>query len=128
MTDQPELLFDRPRGKGPRVNREAVDQLIEALFHTHSWMTADDLGFHTESDKRIVRALAAASGGHVISGQGGYRLHFEATSDESRVSTGKLRHQVAEMTRRVVEQERVYHRKEVPECLLARVQAARHSA
>jgi hypothetical protein len=40
----------------------------------------------------------------------------------------QLRHQIVDMTRRIVEQERVYHRKEVPECLRDRVEAARPAA
>jgi hypothetical protein len=125
---QLDLVFDRPPGQAPKVTATDVNELIEALFRAHTWMTATDLGFHTENDKRILRALAAASGGHVISGQAGYRLNFEATADESRVSVGWKRGMLAELTQRILEEERVYHRKEVPEILRDRVEAARPAA
>lgn len=128
MSEQPELEFDRLPGKAPTVTATDVNELIEALFRTHDWMTAADLGFHTENDKRKLRAIAAASGGHVISGQAGYRLHFEATADESRVSIGGLRTMRNGLDRRIIDAERVYHRKEVPEILRARVEAARPAA
>lgn len=122
------LEFERSPGQAPKITPAHVNELIEALFRTHAWMTAADLGFHTENDKRVLRAIAAESGGHVISGQAGYRLNFEATSDENKVSVGWKRRMVAELTQRVLEEERVYHRKEVPEILRARVEAARPAA
>jgi hypothetical protein len=128
MNDQLALDYERPKGGGPKITQADIDELIEALFRTHTWMTAAELGFHTENDKRILRRIASASGGHVISGQAGYRLNFEATADESRVATAQLRSQRNELDRRVIEQERVYHRKEVPEVLRARVEAARPAA
>ena len=122
------LDLERPPGKGPKVEPWQVDELIEALFEAHNWRTADDLGFHTESEKRVLRAIAAKSGGHVISGQGGYRLHFEATADESRIAIGGWRSMKEELERRIIEAELVYHRKEVPACLRDRVEAARPAA
>src|SRR5438045_8123651 len=113
MNSQLALGFERPKGKSPKVTQAQVNELIEALYRK-GWQTAAQLGFHTETDKRILRAIASASGGHVISGQGGYRLNFEATHDENKVVTGWLRSQIAEMTRRVVQIERVYHHKEIP--------------
>jgi hypothetical protein len=121
------LEFERPAGKGPKIKRFHVDKIIRALYGK-GWLTADELGFHTETDKRILRALAAASDGHIISGQAGYRLHFEATADESRVAIGGWRNMRDELSRRIIEAERVYHRKEVPECLRAEVEAARPAA
>ena len=128
MSAQPELAFERPRGGGPIIGQAEVNKLIEALFSTHRWMTAADLGFHTENDKRVLRSIAAASGGHVISGQAGYRLHFEATADESRVALAGWRKMRNELDRRIIDAERVYHRKEVPEILRDRVEAARPAA
>jgi hypothetical protein len=128
MTQQAELEFERAPGKAPSVTATDVNELIEALFRTHTWMTATDLGFHTENDKRVLRAIAASSRGHVISGQAGYRLHFEATADESRVALAGWRKMRNELDRRIIEAERVYHRKEVPEILRARVEAARPAA
>ena len=121
------LGFERPRGKGPKIHQFHVDKLILALYR-RGWRTTEDLGFHTETDKRILRAIAAASRGHIISGQAGYRLNFEATADEVRVATGWLRNQRDEMDRRVIEIERVYHRKEVPDILRDQVKANRPAA
>jgi len=53
---------------------------------------------------------------------------IEATADESRVSVGWKRGMLAELTQRIIDEERVYHRKEVPEILRARVEAARAAA
>ena len=128
MTTQLALDFPRPRGKGPKVTQFYINQLIQTLFEHPGWLTATDLGFHTESDKRILRALAAASKGHVISGQAGYRLNFQATADENRVAVNQLKSQHDMLARRIIEIERVYHRKEIPECLRARVEAARPAA
>lgn len=127
-SDQLSLEYERPRGDAPKVSPADVDELLEALYRTHAWMTASALGFHTENDKRVLRAIAAASGGHVISGQAGYRLHFEATADESRVALASWRKMRNELDRRIIQSERVYHHKDVPECLRARVEAARAAA
>jgi hypothetical protein len=105
-----------------------VNELLEALYRTHAWMTAVDLGFRTENDKRRLRAIAAASGGHVISGQAGYRLNFEATADESRALERPASQNAQRAGPALIDQERVYHRKEVPEILRARVEAARPAA
>jgi hypothetical protein len=128
MSSHPELGFEREPGQAPKITAMHVDELIEALFRTHTWMTAEDIGFHTENKKRVLRAIAAASGGHVISGQAGYRLHFEATADESRVALAGWRKMRNELDRRIIQSERVYHRKEVPEVLRSRVEAARPAA
>lgn len=66
------------------------------------------------SDRKI-RAVAAASEGQIISGQRGYRLTSEATIAEVQHSAAWLRHQALEMTRRAVEIDRVYHRKQIPD-------------
>jgi hypothetical protein len=128
MNDELALQYERPRGGGPKITQEDINDLLEALFRTHRWMTAEDLGFHAENDKRVLRAIAAASGGHVISGQAGYRLHFEATADESRVAMAGWRKMRSTLEHRIIQSEQIYHRKEVPECLRVRVEAARPAA
>jgi hypothetical protein len=119
MTSQLDLLlFPKPRkrGRGPLVIQQEVDSFIHAL-HGRGWMKSQQLGAVTEKQKRTLRAVAAASKGHIISGQAGYRLNFEATADENRVAVTWFKHQIEEMRRRVIEIERVYHSKEIPACL-----------
>jgi hypothetical protein len=122
-------LFSAPRkrGRGPQVIQAKVNELILRLYNK-GWQLASDLGAHTESDKRVLRAIAAASGGHIISGQAGYRLNFEATADENRTAVSWLKHQRDELDRRIVEIERVYHSKAIPDCLIDIVRASRPAA
>jgi len=86
------------------------------------------LGVTTERQKRTLRAVAAASKGYIISGQGGYRLNFESTADENRVAVSWFKHQIEEMRPRVIEIERVYHSKEIPAYLRDEVEKGRHAA
>lgn len=115
---QLDLLFDAPRkvGRGPQVIQSQVDEFIRRLSG-NGWMNSASLGAVNEKQKRVLRALAAASGGHIISGQEGYRLNCESTGEDVRVAVNKLKNQIAEEQRRVVEIERVYHARLMPECL-----------
>lgn len=75
MNDQPELDFERLAGQGPEVEKFHVDEMTAAL-RGNGWRTAKALGAaRTEADKRVLRAIAEASEGQIISGQkGGYKL------------------------------------------------------
>lgn len=53
--------------------------------------------------ERVLRAMAAASGGAVISGQQGYKLTRLATPEERRHAANWLRHQAAAMNKRAAE-------------------------
>jgi hypothetical protein len=123
------LLFPKPRkrGRGPAVIQQEVDAFILALYR-RGWIKSNDLGATTEKQKRTLRAVAAASKGHIISGQGGYRLNFEANADENRVAVNWFKHQMEKMGCRVVEIERVYHSKEIPVCLRDIVAKDRNAA
>jgi len=130
MTTQVELpLFSIPRtrGRGPHVIQKQVDAFMLALYG-HGWKSSAELGAKTEREKRILRALAEASGGHVISGQAGYKLACEATADEHRTFVNQFKHQIEKMQRRIVESEKVYHSKAVPACLRDRVKQDRPAA
>jgi|SRR5581483_3896739 len=123
------LLFPKPRkrGRGPAVIQQEVDTFIRALYR-RGWVKSQQLGAITEKQKRTLRAVAAASRGHIISGQGGYRLNFEATADENRVAVTWFKHQIEQMRLRVIEIERVYHSKEIPSCLRDQVAKDRPAA
>jgi hypothetical protein len=123
------LLFTKPRrrGRGPSVIQGEVDAFILVLYR-QGWKTSQSLGATTEKQKRTLRAVAAASKGHIISGQGGYRLNFEANADENRIAVSWFKHQMEEMRRRVIEIERVYHSKEIPSCLRDQVEKDRPAA
>jgi hypothetical protein len=57
------LDFERPAGKGPKIRRFRSQQVIEMLRHGNGWQTAQRARIRTESDKRILRAIAEASEG-----------------------------------------------------------------
>jgi len=130
MTTQVELpLFSIPRkrGRGPQATQKQVDAFILSLYR-RGWRNSESLGAETEGQKRLLRATAEASGGHIISGQAGYKLAFEATADEHRTFVNQFKHQIEKMQRRVVETEKVYHTKAVPACLRDRVVKDRPAA
>lgn len=103
------LEFERPAGKGPKIRRFQVDKVI-ALLRGKDWQTSKQLGCASETDKRILRAIADASEGQIISGQKGYKLTAEATLAEIDAAAGWLKHQGEEMIRRYTEIQRVRHR------------------
>lgn len=99
--------------------------MVETLLAGRGWQTAMQIGGlaagtivndrprDPEALKRRIRAIANASGGHILSypGSPGYRLTREATIAEIQTATAKLRHQAAEMQQRALEIDRVYHAK-----------------
>lgn len=101
----------------PEVSQGEIDEMILRLFHAKKWMTAADLGAHTDQERRRLRAIASVSGGHIISGQKGYTLNFLATAEETEASAGWLERQGDDMQRRAAEQRRVRHHDLKPPCL-----------
>ena len=75
------LDFERMAEHGPKVLPFHVEQMIASLRGA-GWLTAKQLGADRESDKRILRAIAEASEGQIISGQKGYKLTLEATPED----------------------------------------------
>jgi hypothetical protein len=63
----------------------------------------------TESSKRIIRAMAEASGGAIISGQLGYKATGHATPGEIHHATARYRSQAAKMFARADAIERKAH-------------------
>lgn len=107
MTDQPELDFERLAGEGPVVEKFHVDTMIAAL-RGNGWRTAKALGARKEADKRVLRAIAEASEGQIISGQKGYKLTIEATLEEIS-GTAWLKSQGKKMIQRWIQIQRVAH-------------------
>lgn len=63
-----------------------VDIFVDFMRSAHRWLRASDILSEwrmedTDSNRRLIRALAEASGADIISGQKGYR-HIEHASPE----------------------------------------------
>jgi hypothetical protein len=101
------------REKRPKVTRIAkvVPEMLAAL-KGQGWVAATILAHWLKlgSDgRRTLRDAAQASEGRIISGQLGYRLTVEASPEEVREATGRLRSQARLMIRRLVKTQRVWH-------------------
>ncbi len=106
------LEFEREAAKGPSIRRFQIDQVI-ANLRGKTWQTARDLGFQTEADKRILRAIAENSDGEILSGQKGYLLTREATPEDLQ-QAGWLKSQGEKMIGRWTAIQRVWHRAPQP--------------
>ena len=107
------LEFERPAEQGPIVTKSDVEKVIAEL-RGKRWQTSRQLGFETESDKRILRAIAEASDGEILSGQKGYLLTREATPDDLK-QAGWLKSQGQKMIDRWTAIQRVWHRAPHPQ-------------
>ncbi len=83
----------------PEPIAEDVRMLREYLDH-RGWVLAKQIKQSLGWDERTVRAVAAASRGHVISGQQGYRLTKQAPDDEVQHAVNWMRSQARNMTLR----------------------------
>jgi hypothetical protein len=109
-TTTPDLPFGEIAEDDPNL-----PWLILTLGHGQ-WMTAEQL-LHaaakpaTEANRRWLRALANASNGEVFSGPGspGYKLTREMTHEEYHHHRNAMRHQAAEMIRRILRSDRVFY-------------------
>lgn len=101
MTEQLPLSTPNPKAHTP--SEADVQDLCNALAG-RGWVTAAALPFISRfDDDRLIRALAEASSGRIISGQKGYRLTREATDDEADRAESWLRHQAGRMIARAIE-------------------------
>lgn len=98
--------MDHP--KAPETDKVArlVPELT-AILRGGPWMSAKLLTGLMGVDDRTIRAIAAASGGHILSGQQGYRLTVDATPEEVRHAAAWLRHQARQMLERAAQIEAV---------------------
>lgn len=96
--------------------RDEVALLETILGTTGDWMLCKDVAIHPlwreanpdmslTNSERVVRAIASASKGSVISfpGAPGYKLAICSTVEERRMAVAKLRHQSAMMHARATE-------------------------
>jgi hypothetical protein len=113
MKTQLVLEFERPAEQGPVVTRADVETVISNL-RGKRWQTSRQLGFETEADKRILRAIAEASAGEILSGQKGYMLTREATPNDLK-QAGWLKSQGEKMIDRWTAIQRVWHRAPQPQ-------------
>ena len=95
MTVQLALPLDRR----PKVDGESVEMLIRVL-RGRGWVTAKRLCTWLSMTDRMVRALAEASAGRVISGQLGYKLTADASEEERHHAAAWLRSQARRMNER----------------------------
>jgi hypothetical protein len=92
---------------GPKTAGPAP--LVDLLRAHGGWLSAKAIAAALGVSDREVRAMAAASGGEVISGQMGYRLTRSASLDEIRHASAWLRSQAREMLRRSIAIQKVAH-------------------
>jgi hypothetical protein len=60
-------------------------------------------------DERTCRAVAAASGGHILGTSEGYCLTIRATPEEFSAANGRIYSQARNMLRRAIREQRVRH-------------------
>lgn len=109
---QPDLLSWAP----PSPSAGAIAGLLDVLADGQ-WKTAAEvcvaLGLEpTDNNRRKVRLLADASGGRVAGGQRGYKLVERMEATEFQHTRNWLLSQAREMTRRVLEMDRVFYRRQ----------------
>jgi hypothetical protein len=93
------------------ATRTLSAQLVQAL-RFGGWRKREELARSLHVSVRAIRDAASHSGGEIISGQRGLKLTVCSTVDEVSDATGRFRSQIKEMTRRVVEIEITYHKRE----------------
>lgn len=86
----------------PEVNDWEVELMCVSLLDSGIWLTAGDLiqkhnMANTEQSRRVLRAMAEASNGRIISGQLGYKHNAHATPEERDRAVKALRSQAMKM-------------------------------
>lgn len=97
--DQFDMHFEETK---PEVNDREVQLLCETLLHAGCWMaSAQIIAKHgmanTEQSRRVLRAMAMASKGSIISGSMGYKHNAHATLEERVRVIGALKSQAEKM-------------------------------
>lgn len=96
--------------KAPKISALEIETMISAL-RGKQWQTAADLGAHSESEKRRLRAVAEASAAEIISGPHGYRLTREVSHTEFHRCRARLVSFVTGLRERIAALDRVWHGK-----------------
>ena len=104
------------RTQDPGIKDQSVSismdlRLIEmmAILRDRRVIHADELKDRFGWDERTCRAIAAASGGHIISTHDGYLLTERATPEEFDAANGRIYSQAKNMLRRAIKERRVRH-------------------
>ena len=95
MTDQPNLFRQRDQEAAQRLTAAFLDALADG-----GWHKGRELSQRLRTNERVLRRMASASGGSVISGQSGYRLTRAATNAEIDHAEDWLKHQGMSMIKR----------------------------
>lgn len=112
MAEDGQDLFSWGAGRGagaPPATSPAELDLFLAALGGRRWQTAAKLAAATRLPDRKLRALAAESGGRIISGQKGYCLISEATPEEIHHAWSWLESQAKQMLARAVQIRRQAH-------------------
>lgn len=95
----------------PKKPTEDQIATVIDILADRDWTTARELSAITPGfNDRLLRQIANASQGQIISGQKGYTLTRKASLDEVERAANWLRHQADEMTRRAGEISTTYTR------------------
>lgn len=106
MSTQTDLFATRATAVSP----SEVEQLVRVLSGK-GWRKAKALAQELQMDDRTIREVANQSKGRVISGQRGYALVDEVTTEEANHSANWLEHQAKKMLRRAAEIRQAMHRR-----------------
>lgn len=96
----------------PRFRAQTGDDRVGELLdflHERGWVSGREICASKQWTERLVRLLAAASVGQVLSGQRGYKLTREASPDELHHATAWLESQAKQMSERAGQIRRVWH-------------------
>lgn len=94
--------------KAPTVSEQDVAWMVWALTG-RGWLPAKKLAIYVND--RMLRAIAAASDGRIISGQKGYCLIEEATVEEVQRFCASMRSQAKRMLERAAQTEKAMHKR-----------------
>lgn len=108
MNDQLSLPLS---SRGTRATEPSLSllHLLEYLEARPAWHTARELQLHLGLGDRALRALAAASGGKIISGNHGYKHTRHATPEEFHEFYGRMTTQAREMHARAEAARKLHH-------------------
>lgn len=114
---QTEISFTAPKASGPAQAAPFMDERVEVLVKLLDgceWMTAATiiqrhfLATGTRWQDRLIRDLAAESGGRVAGGQNGYKLSLALEPEEKEHTVNWLRSQAEKMKHRATQIEAIW--------------------
>lgn len=108
MNDQLDLFAGKTAKK---LTEQDVENFVGFLHRVTDWRTARELTITLGHSDRVLRQLANASNGRVITGQRGYKAASRSTTDEIAHAAAWLKSQAQEMMRRAIAIENNAHRR-----------------